>query len=100
MNLEVTQAIGSSSFSFLGSGFLKSFHRHSCPSIMIICIQPRAVAGADAGMARHVGAPPGRWCPTQTAHSAYSERRYWIFSASLSGSGDFVLFDSLDEIGA
>ncbi len=29
-------------------------HRHSCPSIMIICIQPRAVAGADAGMALHV----------------------------------------------
>ncbi len=27
-----------------------SFHRHSCPSIMIICIQLRAVA--DVGMAR------------------------------------------------
>ncbi len=39
-------------FFFFGSGFLKSFHRHSCPSIMIICIQPRAVAGAEAGMAR------------------------------------------------
>ncbi len=31
-----------------------TFQGHSCPSIMIICIQPRAVAGADAGMARHV----------------------------------------------
>ncbi len=40
-------------FFFLGSGFLMSFHRHSCPSIMIICIQPRAVVGADAGMVRH-----------------------------------------------
>ncbi len=34
-----------------------SFHGHSCPSIMIICIQlkheARAVAGVDAGMARH-----------------------------------------------
>ncbi len=53
--LKVMHAIGSSSFFFfffLGSRFLMSFHRHSFPSIMIICIQPRAVA--DAGMARHV----------------------------------------------
>ncbi len=71
-----------------------SFHRHSCPSIMIICIQPRAVAGADAGMARHGfffffifyffsnwdGAPPGSWCPKQTAYSAYRERRYCLYS--------------------
>ncbi len=32
-------------FSFLffsfGGGLLMSFHGHSCPSIMIICIQPR-----------------------------------------------------------
>ncbi len=48
--LKVMHEIGSLSFFFLGSGFLMSFHRHSCPSIMIICIQPRAVAGADAGM--------------------------------------------------
>ncbi len=31
-----------------------SFHGHSCPSIMMICIQPRVVAGTDAGMAHHV----------------------------------------------
>ncbi len=24
------------------------------------------------------GAPPGCWCPTQTAYSAYRERRYWV----------------------
>ncbi len=34
-----------------GAGFLMSFHWHSFPSIMIICIQLRAVAGADVGMA-------------------------------------------------
>ncbi len=51
--LKVKQAIGSSFF-FSWLQFLMSFHRHSCQSIMIICIQPRAVAGADAGMARHV----------------------------------------------
>ncbi len=27
---------------FLGAGLLMSFHGHSCPSIIIICIQPRA----------------------------------------------------------
>ncbi len=59
--LKVTPAIGSSSFCclfvfvfFLGSELLMSFHRHSCPSIVIICIQPRAVTGADAGMGHHV----------------------------------------------
>ncbi len=74
-------------FFFLSAGFQMSFHGHSCPSIIIICIQPRAVAGAEAGMARHVfffflsnwdGAPPGSWCPRQTAYSAYRERRYWL----------------------
>ncbi len=24
-------------------------------------------------------APPGSWCPTQTAYSAYRERRYWVY---------------------
>ncbi len=41
-----------------------SFHGHSCPSIIIICIQPQAVAGAEAGKAHvffffeQLG-----WCP-------------------------------------
>ncbi len=57
-----------------------SFHRHSCPSIMIICIQPRAVAGADAGMALYLFflffeqlgwcPPPSRNAPKQTDPSA------------------------------
>ncbi len=52
-----------------------SFHGHSCPSIMIICIQRKHVrAVADAGMACPVfffffeqlgWCPPGSWCPKQ-----------------------------------
>ncbi len=44
---------------FLGAGLLMSFHGHSCPSIMIICIQRTqkfgvSMGGAFAGMMRHV----------------------------------------------
>ncbi len=45
-------------FFFLAAGFLMSFHGHSCPSIMIICVQPQtwgvSVGGAVMGMTHHV----------------------------------------------
>ncbi len=79
-------SFSSSSF-FLGGGLLMSFHGHSCPSIMIICIQPQTWGASGRGNgASHLlfffwsnwdGAPPGSWCPTQTEYSAYRERRYW-----------------------
>ncbi len=72
-------------FPFLGAGLLMFFHGHSCPSIMIICIQPQTCAsGRGCGLARpgfffleQLGwCPPGSWCPTQIAYSAYREQRY------------------------
>ncbi len=59
-------------FFFLGAGLLMSFHGHSCLSILITWIQPRAVAGAGAGMVHHFFlfffwatgmVPPGSWLP-------------------------------------
>ncbi len=41
-------------FFFLAAGLLMSFHGHSCPSIMIICIQPQSWAGVDTGMTLQV----------------------------------------------
>ncbi len=72
-------------FFFFGAGLLMSFHRHICPSIMIICIQLQTWGGS--GYERRCGnflfeqlwwCPPGSRCPTQTAYSAYRERRYCI----------------------
>ncbi len=34
-------------FPFLSAGLLMSFHGHSCPSIMIICIQPQTCASGS-----------------------------------------------------
>ncbi len=36
-------------FYFLGAGLLLSFHGHSCPSIMIICIQPQTWSASGRG---------------------------------------------------
>ncbi len=36
-------------FFFLGAGLLMSFHGHSCPSVMIICIQPQAWGASGRG---------------------------------------------------
>ncbi len=78
-------------FFFLGAGLQMSFHRHSCPSIVIICIQPQTWGAS--GRARWCGCgngasrflfvffeqlgwcPPRSWCPTQTEYSAYSAYR-------------------------
>ncbi len=54
-----------------------SFHGHSCPSVMIICIQPQARGASGRGndasrfflfFFEQLGwCPPGTWCPMQTA---------------------------------
>ncbi len=74
--------------SFLGAGLLMCFHGHSRPSFGRKH-EVRAVAGG--GMVRHFiyffvffweqlgWCPSGSWCPTQTAYSAYRERRYWDY---------------------
>ncbi len=55
--------------------------------IMIICIQPQTWGASGCGrgcgngassfffLSNWDGAPPGSWCPTQTAYSVYRERR-------------------------
>ncbi len=84
-------------FSFLGAGLLMSFHGHSCPSIMIICIQPQTWSASGRGRGNGASrffffsfeklgwwCPPASWCPKQTAYSAYRERRYWFLSSTIS----------------
>ncbi len=55
-----------------------SFHGHSCPSVMIICIQPQTWGASGRGRGNDASlfffffeqlgwCPPGTWCPTQTA---------------------------------
>ncbi len=43
-------------FSFIGAGLLRSFHGHSCPSVMIICIQPQTWGVSGRGRGRGNGA--------------------------------------------
>ncbi len=79
--MKVTHRLRCHPFSFLCAGFLMSFHGHSCPLIMIICIKPQTW-GADAGMALHVffwsnwDGNQLSWCTTQAVYSAYREQRY------------------------
>ncbi len=71
------------SFFFLGSWLLTSFHGHSYPWSFAFSRKHEVRAVADAGMAFFFffeqlwWCPPGSLCPTQTAYSAYRERRYW-----------------------
>ncbi len=38
------------------------------------------------------GAPPGSWCPTQTAYSAYRELWYWDYGYVLMTTNLFTLY--------
>ncbi len=83
---------------FFGTVLLLSFHgrRQVVHQLWSFAFsrkhEVRVVAGENVGMARHVSfsfffffffleqlgwCPPGSWCPTETAYSAYRERRHW-----------------------
>ncbi len=61
MNVAYLKVTFSSFFFFLGAGLLMSFHGHSCPSIVIICVQ-----GTGTGMVCQIlfwaaGIAPSHW---------------------------------------
>ncbi len=88
-------------FFFRGAGLLMSFHGHSCPSIMIICIQPQTWGARGHGcvngtsqvfflfvfLSKCLG-----WCPPgvgalsklRTLHILCSTMRYWFLSSTIS----------------
>ncbi len=97
---DVRASFSSFFFSFRGAGLLMSFHGHSCPSIMIICIQPQTWGESGSGCGNGASVfffvvvvveqlgwcPPGNWWPK--AYSAYRERWYclktwWKFKQSM-----------------